>query len=110
MHGLPSFLNIVIVEKCKPTALQLPALVQVTSQKWPKQRNEVSIVVIKALSQPASFRVKPRGLDEQRILLRLKLGIEHHPVHDIVQHQLQTLPDNQAFSLHTLLVPQVIDH
>lgn len=110
MSNLPSFFNKVVVEESQAAALQVPAPVQVAPQEWPKQRNEISIVILKTLSQSTSFRVKSSGVNEQRIFLGLKLGIKHHSVHDVVQHQLQTLPDNYPFGSNYVIGLEVINN
>lgn len=93
-----------IVEKGKPPGLQVPALVEVAPQEGSEERDEVSVIIVKALSETASFRVESGGLNEQGIVLRLKLGVKHHPVHDIVQHQLQALSDHYPLPSHIDIV------
>lgn len=102
---LPSLLDVVFVEKVQPPTLQIPALVQIASQEGSKQRNEISIVVLKALRQPTPFRVESSRCNEQRIVLGLELCIKHHSIHDIVQHQLQTLSNNYPLGLKLLVTP-----
>ena len=110
LSNLPSFFDKVVVEEGQAAALQVSAPVQVAPQEWPKQRNEISVVVLKTLSQSASFRVESSGVNEERIFLGLKLGIKHHSVHDVVQHQLQTLPDNNPFGSNHLVCLEVINN
>lgn len=98
------------VEKCQPPRLQVLALVEVPSQEWPEQGYKIPVIVFKTLRQTASLGVKPGGLNEQRVFLRLKLGIKHHPIHDIVQHQLKPPSDNYPFAPHSVVHVQVTHH
>lgn len=103
-------LDIVIVEKCEPPSLQVPALVEVALQERSEERDEVSVIIVKALSKTAPFRVESGGLNEQGVVLRLKLGVKHHPVHDIIQHELQTLSDHYPSASHGVISFEVAHH
>lgn len=105
---VPSFLNKVVVEESETPALQVPALVQVVVQERAKQRNEISIVVLKALSQSASLGVESGSLNEQRVILGLELGVKHHSIHDVVQHKLQPFPYYYTLFPHSLFPLKVL--
>lgn len=110
MNDSPPLFNEVAVEKCKSSSLQVFAFVKVASQERPKQRYKISIIVLKTLRQTASLRVKPCSLNKQRIFLRLKFGIKHHSIHDIIQHQLKTFSDNNPFTSNNLISLKILHY
>ncbi|GER36145.1 proteasome subunit beta type [Striga asiatica] len=61
---------IIIVEEGKSLALQVPAFFNVPFQERPEETNNVSIVALEALCQPASFRVEFLGIVEPEVYFR----------------------------------------
>ena len=69
---------------------------QVTSNEGSQKRNEISIVVPKALSQDTSLEVEIMELQKQRVAHALEPPAKHHPVHVVVHQELQAHPEVHA--------------
>jgi hypothetical protein len=100
----------VFLEESQAPVLDLLAHLQVSSQERPQHGDEVTVVVLEALCQPAALAVERLELEVERILLALEPRVEHQAVHDVVHHELQPLPDHHPRGARLGLGPEVVDH
>eukprot|EP01018_Ginkgo_biloba_P004557 Gb_40719 [translate_table: standard] len=76
----------VILEQRKAHILHLLADFEITSEKRPKNRNKISIVILEALCKTTSLSIQCLELEKERIGLALEPPVEHHSVHNIIHH------------------------
>ncbi|CAA6671184.1 unnamed protein product [Spirodela intermedia] len=93
---VPPLLDVVGVEEGQSPGLEVPAATEIAAEERAEDGDEVTIVVLEALGEPAPLGVELGGLQEEGVPHGLELRVEHHPVHDVVQHQLQPPPHDHA--------------
>lgn len=108
-NSLP-LLKKIVVEKLQASLLDFLADFQVASQQRSQNGNKIAIVIVEALSQPTPLSIKLLQLDKQRVVFALEPSIEHNPVHVVVHHQLQSLPQHDSRSRSIGIRADVIDH
>ncbi|KAH7686112.1 hypothetical protein IHE45_04G083000 [Dioscorea alata] len=97
-----------VFEELKTSFLHLLANLEITSQKWPQNWDEIAIVVLKALSQSTPLPIQHLQLQEQSIILALKPRIEHDFIH-VVHHQLQSLAEDDPIGGGNRIGLDIID-
>ena len=96
------------LEDLHPLLLEIGAAAEVSPEEGAEDGDEVAVVVLEALCEPAALGVEHLELVEEWVVDGLKAAVEHDAEHVVVHHELQPAPDHDAFRRRRRIGPEVL--